>query len=391
MFVRLSAAAVARVLYCLTAVLAGLTPWPAGRAAAPAPAKGATGPSGAGHVNLPILPSSYYAGTLGVLDGRIVVGDNTGGTSCRLAFVQPAGLRVLSDRTTSCNDPRLVGENVMPVESLPYVGSQTGLVRIATRNRHTGTVGLGPVVMKYGNYSDGRPEWTYGGGSLWLYDVGTPSGAQLLRISLSAGTVLATVKMPALSRVLLSAGPQGLWFAQSLESGWPSGKPRPALVYFVGVGVTRPEVVPQRGEYLNWLVTSAGATWADVQTGDRSQLIETFSGPRAAPSAVEVAGTNAQVPSNFGEGPFDAPPVLYAPGPGLVYAWPGWRGYSVGGSSQQDIVKLDPATGRTTKLSVLAAPGGAVQANLVYGGDFYLLVGTQGGGEATLYRAPLGG
>ena len=270
---------------------------------------GASASSGAGeptHVGLSVLRSSYYMGSLGVLGGRIVVGDETGGATCRLAFVQPRSLGVIPDGATPCNDPRLTGEGAAPVESLPRVGSQTGVVRIATWDRGTGTVHLGPVIMRYGNYSDSRPEWTYGGGFLWLYDVGTPSGAEVLRVSVSTGQVLATVKMPGLSRLVLSAGADGLWMGQSVETGWPSGKPRPPLLYFVGVHTTKPEVVPEAGLHVDWLLASGHGAWADVQTGK------------------------------------------------------GFR-----------------------------TPFGSLQANLVYAGAAYVLMGNQGATEAALYRIPL--
>ena len=91
-------------------------------------------------VALPITEANDYSGSLGVLDGQIVVGDNSGGNVCRLAIVQPVTLTVLSEPSTSCNDPRLLGEDVMPVESVPSVGSPVGVVRISVRNKATGAI-----------------------------------------------------------------------------------------------------------------------------------------------------------------------------------------------------------------------------------------------------------
>ena len=340
-------------------------------------------------VALPITEANDYSGSLGVLDGQIVVGDNSGGNVCRLAIVQPVTLRVLSEPSTSCNDPRLLGEDVMPVESVPSVGSPLGVVRISVRNKATGAIHLGPVVMRYENCSDCRPEWAYGGGSLWLYDVGTPSVAEVLRISLSTGAVLSTVKTPALSRVLLAPGTNGLWFAQSLESGWPSRKPRPALLYFVGNNATRPDVIPQPGDYVNWLVAAGTAAWANVQTGPNTEDITSFPTPTSLPVTVTVAATNANVPTNIGEGPSDAPPVLDDPGLGLVYAWPGWLRTLVGGALEQEILRVNTATGRSSKLIGFTTPLGALQANVVYNGAFYVLVGDQALAHATLYRVQL--
>lgn len=328
-------------------------------------------------------------GSLGVLDGRLVVGDETGAATCRIAFVQPVSLDVISVGATPCDDPRLVGEKVAPVESLPHVGSQTGVVRIATWDSETGTVRLGPVIMQYGNYSDTRPEWAYGGGYLWLYDVDTPSGAEVLRVSLSTGQVLATVKMPWLDRVILSAGADGLWVGQSVESGWQSGKSRPPLLFFVGADTTKPTAVPQTGLHFDWLLASGHGAWADVQTGMDSQSIETFSSPNAAPSTVRVAGTGAKVPNNIGEGPSDAPPVMFELRTGLVYVWPDWLQSSWPGTAQESVLKIAPRTGRTTQIATFGTPFGSLQANLVYAGAAYVLMSNQGATEATLYRIPL--
>ena len=323
-----------------------------------------------------------------MLDGHIVVGDNLGGTACRLAIVQPVTLTVLSDQATSCNDPRLVGEHVMPVESVPSVGSPVGVVRISVRDEATGAIHLGPVVMRYQNCSDCRPEWAYGGGSLWLYDVGTPSAAEVLRISSSTGTVLGTVKTSAVSRVLLAPGTNGLWLAQSLESGGPSGKPRPGLLYFVGNHATRPDAVRQTGDYVNWLVAAGTGAWANVQTGPNTEDITSFPTPTSPPFTVTVGATNANVPTNIGEGPSDAPPVLDDPGLGLVYVWPGWLRTLVAGAPEQEVLKINTSTGRSSKLIGFTTPLGSLEANVVYNGALYVLVGTALA-HATLYRVQL--
>jgi hypothetical protein len=147
--------------------------------------------------------------------------------------------------------------------------------------------------------------------------------AEVLRISLSTGAVLGTVKTPPLSRVLLAPGTNGLWLAQSLESGWPSGHPRPALLYFVGINATRPVAIPRPGDYVNWLVAAGRAAWANVQAGTDTEDITSFPTPGSAPVTVTVAATNANVPTNVGEGPSDAPPVLDDPGSGSFTLGPG--------------------------------------------------------------------
>ena len=85
----------------------------------------------------------------------------------------------------------------------------------------------------------------------------------------------------------------------------------------------------------------------------------------------------------------DAPPVLDDPGLGLVYAWPGWLRTLVGGALEQEILRVNTATGRSSKLIGFTTPLGALQANVVYNGAFYVLVGDQALAHATLYRVQL--
>ncbi|MGH9101000.1 MAG: hypothetical protein ACRDV8_12340, partial [Acidimicrobiales bacterium] len=172
-----------------------------------------------------IPPTSSYGNTLGAIDGHLFVGASSR-SGCALAALQPTSLRIASTRSTSCDDPLVDGENVMPVESVTPRGNNVGEVRIAVRVGTTGSFRLGPVVTKYLTSSDTRPEWTYGGGYLWLYSVGNPGGgsggpnlpSQVLRISLTTGLVLTRVSMPPLVRITLAADDDGLWFAPSIET-----------------------------------------------------------------------------------------------------------------------------------------------------------------------------
>jgi hypothetical protein len=210
---------------------------------------------------------------------------------------------------------------VVPVESVVPTGSNLGEVRISVRNQATGSSKVGSVVMRYGNFSDTRPEWTYGGGYLWLYDVGTASDtdqpalpAEVLRISLATGRVLASAQMPVLSRIALAADDDGLWFAPSQETGWVTGTSPPAVLYFLPIGATHPHVVQQReslAQGVNWMVAAGRTAWVNVTTNPKAPTIvtETFKTPGSKPLTVMDA-TGTPAPSNIGEGPFDAAPVL---------------------------------------------------------------------------------
>jgi hypothetical protein len=350
------------------------------------------------HVEIPVIsPQTYTTGTLGASGGQVFIG-SVFGTRCQLTTVVATTLRVVSNRPASCNNPLLYGEDVMPVESVVPIGSQYGAVRIAVRNPATGLVHLGPVVARYGNFSDSRPEWTYGGGYLWLYDVGTDGftskpprlPVEVLKISATSGKVLASAAMPALSRIELAANDDGLWFAPSSETGF-AAHTRPAMLYFLPTSTSRPEVILRKGQYVNWLVASGHTAWANISVDgpEGTAMTVTVTSPASKPLAVTNPAKTPS-PSNVGEGPADAPAVLYAPGFGLIAALPGRIGTlgTVGASSEQ-IVKLDPSNGQFSKVASFGTPEGTVDANVVYGGALYVLIGAERSSHATLYRVPL--
>jgi hypothetical protein len=52
-------------------------------------------------------------------------------------------------------------------------------------------------------------------------------------------------------------------------------------------------------------------------------------------------------------------------------------------------VKLDPTDGGFSKVVGFGTPQGTVDANVVYGGALYLLIGAEDSLDATLYRVAL--
>lgn len=333
--------------------------------------------------------------TFGIEGGRVFVGAR-GGTACRLAVLSATSLRLLADAPVGCDDPRLDGERVMPIETVSR-GGPTGTVRIAVREAATGTVKLGPVVMHYPNISDGRPEWVYGGGSLWLYDVGSPaaSGApaipsEALRVSTRTGAVLQRVAMPALSRIVLAADQDGLWFGPSLETGWPPQHP-PALLYFVPLGASHPTVLRSAptAAHLNWLVAAGHTTWVSWKAdrgGIGASTTATFRSPRRPARLVRVAPSKS-APLDIGEGSYDTAPVLDLPTVGLVAAEPGWlETLGTAGTSTEAIVALDPATGgKRTFARITTRPAGTLEGNVVAQDSLYLLEAARGS-SVILYR-----
>lgn len=358
------------------------------------------------HVEIPIVPSSYYTGTLGVYDGHIVIGDETGGTRCRLAIVDPNSLKLISNRTTSCNNPELSGETATPIESVPHPDTQTGIVRISTYDEKTKTFHLGPVILQYGNFSDTRPEWTYGDRSLWIFDAdGFTSGtykngrAVLLRVSLASGKVLGRFAAPSTSRILLAADDDGLWFARSVESGWPIHTTRPSsTLYFLANGAKHPVVVSNKGLFVGWLAASghvAQAYFVDsTQTGagEVDTFNFNFNSELLLPMTTIVhLGAHPTVPREIGEEDFDAEPVLTTQGYGLVFVWPLYNASNSAEVKAEQVFMFDPATGRETKIATVPAqPYEYSQPNIIYDGSLYLLVGTsQAVKFVTLYRVTI--
>lgn len=343
-------------------------------------------------VHIPLLRSVSYAGTLGVAGGDIIVGDETSSTVCRLAIVDPVSLKLISNRNTSCTDPSLDGAMVMPVESPLAAGSPIGVVRIATRTSASGAINVGPVVMRYENSSTTSPEWTYGGGYLWLYDVAlakstktAPRGAEVVRISLTTGQVMATVTVPSLVRVELAANGDGLWIGRSQETTLVGSKP-PALLYFVGVRATKPRVVIRSGDYVSWLAAEGHAAWATLVGADKSgaPITDSFLTPTGKPRVTTLSST-VIVPIETGQESFDAQPVVEDPGVGLFFVTTEYPKSGNSAVSFQQIFTFNPTNGHESKVTSIRLSSGRFQASVVYKGSLYLLTGG-GGLNATLFR-----
>ena len=246
--------------------------------------------------------------------------------------------------------------------------------------------------MRYDTVSP--PEWTYGGGYLWLYDTALSNGplstrrtAEVLRISPATGRVLATVAVPSLPRVELAADEDGLWIARSQDTTWSGTKP-PPLLSFVGARSTAPKVVIRSGDFVTWLVATGHTAWAaPVGAGTLgTPVAETFKTPSSKPHVVVLSSKTVE-PVESGQQLFDANPVIADANVALFFATTSYTGSGNSSVAYQRISRFDPTNGQESKITSVRTPKGRLQAFVFYKGSLYLLIGGSAV-DATLFRVP---
>lgn len=255
--------------------------------------------------------------------------------SCVAGAVNPATLSVGPLQTGSCGDPLLYGRTVEAVNT-PVAQSNNATISINTADPVTGQVSNGPVVMTYTSLSDTRPVMAYGTQWLWIYDVKTTNGPELLQVSAQSGAVIRSLPMPALYRPLLAADDGGLWIGNSVR-----GTPATALSY-VSVGSSAPTTVVADTDLPVCWITAAGSTaWVGLGTphsGCASQTIERFAdGDRTPIFSIPQAGSSLTVIGNEADG-----------------LWT--TRWSASSPNQQQIIRIDPDSGVETVVATLPSP-----------------------------------
>ncbi|HZS25538.1 MAG TPA: hypothetical protein VFA30_11210 [Gaiellaceae bacterium] len=251
---------------------------------------------------------------------------------CWSAVVDPGTLKLSHRRTGACDDPRLYGVDVLPVNFVDNGGRDDSTVRIARATRRGYAVG--PVVLRYTETSDTDAEWIYGDGFLWIYEPDATGGSELLQVSATTGAVVDRIPMPMISRPLLAVDADGLWFAPSGTSAW-NGHPVRAL-YRVAPGARRPQIAARQIPLARWLVAKGHAVWV----GGADDLWR-FGGPDARPEL------NRSLDAALGDGELGYGEPGYVVAAGGVWTVVPRRGESV--------IRLDPKLGRAT-LTVALRP-----------------------------------
>lgn len=286
-----------------------------------------------------------------------------GFTQCALSQVNPKTLKIDKGVRANCDNPAMTGKLVSPVDSITkgYNAEEA----LAVLNPRTGTYRVGPPVMTYSFDSSSSPVVAYGGNWLWLYDVETTAGPQLLQINAVNGDVVDTIATPQLFDPLMAANDDGVWLANSFR-----GSPVPYVIYHAVPGASQlTGTLAGSDLHAYWLTATSGHVWLGAGSIPTAQTLWRFDGIEAT-IGLETPITGSQP---FGEVVGDQDDGLWTvtanPPPG-----PGDSGQPV------DVLRINANTGREQVMargSALPAleeeQGLAEGESTLYRGSFYVL------------------
>lgn len=259
------------------------------------------------------------------------------GQGCVFLRIDPRTLRSARSRGRCSRGPLLTPDN------RPSRRSYAQKVYVAGR-----------LAFAYDDASDTRPQWTYGGGSLWLYDVATRSGAQLLRYSLRTGRLQQRLHFPvALFRPVLAANDDGVWLMAATNGG-VSGA-RTVALYHVAPGATHPVIIQRGARAAMWMTASRHTLWLETVTRYSTFTLWRYDGTRGHRlwQLHRVVVGNAV----YGHG------ALWGTTPGCS------------GEEHVQAVRLDPATGARRVIGSVPIAGCQEPTNgLYYRGAFWFVV-----------------
>jgi hypothetical protein len=264
------------------------------------------------------------------------------GPGCIWTTVDPVRLRLLRTHRGSCDTLARASGRLTP--AIVYDPKSPWQEVVLSNGR---------VLFRYEDASDTRPQWVYAPGSLWVYDVWTDRGAQLVRVSLASGRIVQRVRMPKMFRPLLAADADGVWLVPATNGDLGTG-PQPLL--HVTPRATAPVVVHRGGRAALWLVAHGHTVWMEQIAGRRTLSLWRFDGSK---------------------GRRLAPPRFI----GVGAVWGAGSIWTVAASdhcTRNDVLRLDPASGRATRVARLTAGscdwlGGQSQGLAFTDGSLFML------------------
>ena len=189
----------------------------------------------------------------------LVTGSPPTGALCEFFVVDTTTLKGRGPYRRSCGKPPVSTHRLVPA-----------VVYSRTSPYYAVTV-AGKVVMHYEDASNTRPQWATYGRSLWLYDVATSDGPEVLRFDAHTGALLQRTVMPRLFRPVMVANGDGLWLDPATNGGVDGVDI--AQVFHVAFGALKPVVVHRGGRAAMWMTASAHTVWFEQIAGRSSVSI----------------------------------------------------------------------------------------------------------------------
>jgi len=186
----------------------------------------------------------------------LVTGTPPTGSLCAFFVVDTTTLKGRGPYRRNCDKPPAATHRLAPVTVYSRT-SQYYAITVA-----------GKVVMHYQDGSDTRPQSATYGRSLWLYDVATSDGPEVLRFDARSGALLQRTAMPRLFRPVMVANGDGLWLDPATNGGIDNLSVVPVL--HVGFGASKPVVVHRGGRAALWMAASAHTVWLEQIAGRSS-------------------------------------------------------------------------------------------------------------------------
>jgi hypothetical protein len=267
----------------------------------------------------------------------LVTGSPRTGPRCEFYVVDLGTLAGRGPYNRMCDKPPV---SAHPIE--PVVGG--------SRNLFDVTVSVaGKVVMRFEDASDTRPQYAWYGRSLWIYDVATSEGAEVLRFDAHTGALLQRTAMPKVFRPVMVANGDGLWLDPATNGGISGVDVVPVL--HVGFGASGPVVVHRGGRAAMWMAASAHTVWFEQISGQSSVAIWRIDGTR-----VRLVTRPKQI--------------------GFQGAFGGGRLWELTCGAKEHLLRLDPGTGASTPVGQFAKVANYCDASLtVAGGKVFVLEG----------------
>ena len=299
------------------------------------------------------LPSGYSFNSVSsteqglLISGVIPVG---AAEQCVYASVDEMSVKVGPLQTAGCDDPRVNGRTASVVTGSAGMGSENS-ARIATVDPATGQVSLGPPVFSYLVGSDTGVESAYGGGWLWVYEVATSRGPEVLQVDATTGHVVDAVSTPVIYRPVLAANDSGLWIGTTAYGE----QQHTDTLYRVAPGSHAAVTVVAGAQIVNWLQADPDHLWAGIATAQYLQG-GSFSGSLSNEAIWRFNGSDSTAAYAVSLDGFNYTSVV---GDESDWLWTERWPESASGDSPSleppEIVRINPDTGAQTVLDVLPA------------------------------------